>query len=103
MGDPRTNSLIVTAARDTMFQIAQTVGRLDATDAKKQRVFVYSLEHVDPDTVANVLRGMLGDQTATTANQQNGASRLNERAATGATMDANQIFNSSGNARGGGR
>ena len=103
VGDPRTNSLVVTAARDTMFQIAQTVGRLDATDAKKQRVFVHSLEHADADAVANVLRGMLGDQTATNANMQNGASRLQDRSATGAAMDANQIFNSSGNARGGGR
>jgi general secretion pathway protein D len=103
VGDPRTNSLVVTAARVTMFQIAQTVGRLDATDAKKQRVYVYSLEHADADAVANVLRGMLGDQTATTANQQNGASRLSERTATGAAMDANQIFNSNNNNSRGGR
>jgi general secretion pathway protein D len=103
VGDPRTNSLVVTAARDTMFQIAQTVGRLDATDAKKQRVYVYSLEHVDPDSVANVLRGMLGDQTATNTNAQNGASRLSERSATGAAMDANQIFNSNNNNSRGGR
>jgi type II secretory pathway component GspD/PulD (secretin) len=103
VGDPRTNSVVVKAARDMMVAIAQTIGRLDSTDAKKQRVYVYSLEHADADAVANVLRGMLGDQTAQNANIQNGASRLQERSGTGAAMDANQIFNSNNNGRGGGR
>ena len=34
VGDPRTNSLVITASRDTMMQIAETVGRLDATDVR---------------------------------------------------------------------
>src|SRR5690606_20907601 len=61
VGDPRTNSVVVTAAAETMVEISEMVGRLDATDAKKQRVYVHSLEHADADVVADVLRGMLGE------------------------------------------
>ena len=102
VGDPRTNSLLVSAARDTMMQIAETVGRLDSTDAKKQRVYVHSLEHADADSVASVLRGMLGDQSATSA--QSNTSRLTERTTTGAAMDSSSVLNSnSGGGGGGGR
>ena len=94
VGDPRTNALVVTAARDTMMQIAETVGRLDATDAKKQRVYIYSLEHADADSVATVLRGMLGDQSANSIQQQSGAARLTNRSAQGAAMDTSQFSNS---------
>ncbi len=90
VGDPRTNSLIVTAARESMAQIAETVGRLDATDAKKQRVFVHSLEHADADAVAAVLRGMLGQGGST----QTDVSRLSERTSTGAAIDASQATTS---------
>jgi general secretion pathway protein D len=97
VGDPRTNSMLVIAARDTLMEIAEMVGRLDATDAKRQRVFVHSLEHADAESVANVLRGMLGDQTATQTQAQGGAGRLTERSASGATMDGSaQGFGDSG-------
>ena len=91
VGDPRTNSLVVTAARETMIEISEMIGRLDSTDAKKQRVFVHSLEHADVDGVASVLRGMLGGPNANTA--QPTASRLTERSTTGATMDTAETSN----------
>ena len=100
VGDPRTNSVLVIAARDTLMEIAEMIGRLDATDAKKQRVFVHSLEHADAESVANVLRGMLGDQTATQSAAQSGAGRLTERSANGAAMEASsQGIGSSGGGR----
>ncbi len=94
VGDPRTNSLIVTAASETMVQVSEVVGRLDATQAKKQRVFVHSLQHADAENVANVLRGMLGQQTTGAGGLPNGTSRLTERTATGATMDADDAMSS---------
>jgi type II secretory pathway component GspD/PulD (secretin) len=105
VGDPRTNSVVVAAARDTLMDIAEMIGRLDATDAKKQRVFVHSLEHADAESVANVLRGMLGDQTATQSSAQGGAGRLTERSANGAAMDASAsgLGSSSGGRSSGGR
>ncbi len=94
VGDPRTNALLVNAAASAMMEIAEMIGRLDATDQKKQHIYVHSLEHADVDSVANVLRGMLGDQTATTT--QNAAGRLTERSASGASMDTQQTSNGGG-------
>jgi general secretion pathway protein D len=97
VADPRTNSLVVTASRESMMQIAETVGRLDQTDAKKQRVFMHSLEHADAENVAAVLRGMFGDQSVITrSGAQSGTSRLSERAATGASTEATAGMNSGG-------
>lgn len=100
VGDPRTNSLIVTASRESMTQVAETIGRLDSTDSKKQRVYVHSLEHADADTVANVLRGMLGDPGAVSSTQQAGASRLSDRSANGASMNTSDSSSNSGRAAG---
>ena len=101
VGDGRTNSLLVNAARDALAEIAEMIGRLDASDAKKQHVYVHSLEHADVDGVANVLRGMLGDQSAT--NTQNSAGRLSTRSANGATIDTTQATSGSGGGSSGGR
>ena len=100
VGDPRTNSLVVTASHDSMSQIAETVGRLDSTDAKKQRVFVHRLEHADVESAANVLRGMLGDQSAITSTQN--GNRLQNRSTNGASMDTSDMSNT-GTGGGGGR
>jgi type II secretory pathway component GspD/PulD (secretin) len=88
VGDPRTNALLVNAARDAMAEIAEMIGRLDATDAKKQHVYVHSLEHADVDSVAGVLRGMLGDQSANATQTSTG--RLTNRSVNGAAMDTSQ-------------
>lgn len=86
VGDPRTNSLLVNAARETMTEVAELIGRLDATDAKRQRVYVHSLEHADADSVATVLRGMLGGVNGSSTQAQ--TNRLLDRTATGATIDS---------------
>ena len=109
VGDPRTNTLIVSAARETMMTVAEMVGRLDASSDKRQQVFVVPLEHADVDNVADVLRGMFetgtttGRSTArTTTGTGTGTSRLTQRVTEGATS-ANTTFNTSRGAGGGGR
>jgi len=102
VGDPRTNSLLVSAAKDTLVEIAETIGRLDAKDTKKQHIYVHSLEHADVDSVANVLRGMLGDQTASSASQNRG-SQLTNRSANGATLDTSAAGGTSGGGNNSGR
>ena len=79
-------------------QIAETIGRLDATDAKKQKVYTYQLKNTDPESMAVVLRGVLGEQTQT---QPSGTNRLNERSASGATMDTSEFSNGGGGGGGG--
>jgi hypothetical protein len=85
-----------------MFQIAETVGRLDATDAKKQHVYIYNLESADPDNVAAILQGMFGNQNGTnTTNTQPSTTRLNQRTTTGASSDATDVMNINASRSGG--
>ena len=56
--DARTSSVVVSAANDLMPQIAEIIAQLDANQARKQKVFVYSLENADVQTVEQVLRNM---------------------------------------------
>lgn len=62
VADPRTNSVIVSASGELMSQIGKMVLQLDKDNSKKQKVYVYSLEHADADNVAEILRGMFEDR-----------------------------------------
>jgi general secretion pathway protein D len=100
--DPRTNSVIVTCSHDTMTEIANTIGRLDATDAKKQHIRVYTLENADPDNVASILRGMFTVNGANTTQTQNTTDVLSQRTTSGASSDVVNTLNTSGNSSSGG-
>ena len=62
VADPRTNSVIVSASGELMSQIGKMIFQLDKDNSKKQKVYVYSLEHADTDNVAEILRGMFEDR-----------------------------------------
>lgn len=62
VADPRTNSVIVSASGELMSQIGKMILQLDKDNSKKQKVYVYSLEHADTDNVAEILRGMFEDR-----------------------------------------
>jgi type II secretory pathway component GspD/PulD (secretin) len=95
--DPRTNSILINAGRDTMEQIALNIGRLDATDSKKQHVYIYALQNADPDNVATILRGMFSGQNSTsTTGAQPSSSMLNQRTQTGASSDVTNTINTGG-------
>ena len=47
VADARTSSIIVSAASELMPQIEEMVAQLDASPAKKQKVYIYSLENAD--------------------------------------------------------
>lgn len=91
--DARTNTVLVSASRDTMLEIAQTIGRLDASKEKKQRVFIHKLDNADADNVAAILQGMLGNTTS--ASSQPSTSRLNERTTTGASTEITDAIGTS--------
>jgi type II secretory pathway component GspD/PulD (secretin) len=65
--DARTSSVIVTASKDMMEQIADMVLQLDASPARKQKVFTYSLENADVTTVQQVLNGLFQGQNTRSA------------------------------------
>lgn len=62
VADPRTNSVIVSASGELMSQIGKMILQLDEDNSKKQKVYVYPLEHADADNVAEILRGMFEDR-----------------------------------------
>ena len=99
VADPRTNSVVVSASHDTMAQVAVTIGRLDASSAKKQHVHVYTLNHADPDNVAAILKGMFSVDTASssTTNPQPSLIRLPNRTTTGASSDITDTLNTNSN------
>ena len=97
VADPRTNSVIVSASRDSMEEIALTIGRLDSSDSKKQHIRVYTLDNADPDNVASILRGMFTANGAATSQTQNPTDALRERTTTGASTDVVNTLNTSGN------
>lgn len=77
--EPRTSSLVVTASKDMMPEIANMIADLDASDAKRQRVHVFKLDNADSDNVQQVLQDMFGSsmQNRNTQRLQNNA--LNTR------------------------
>lgn len=79
VADQRTSSLIVSAASEQMPQIEEMIKQLDQP-AKKQKVFVYSLENADVGQVEQILRDMFDRSgTSSSRNSQNQGSALQNR------------------------
>ena len=86
VADPRTNSVLVNASRASIGQIGLLIGRLDASDSKKQHIYVHRLAHADPTNVAYILNGMFSVSGSNNF-QQPTDSRLQTRSANGLTTD----------------
>lgn len=99
VADPRTASVIVTASKEAMSDIAEIVEQLDANSAKKQKVFVYTMENADVKQVETVLRNLFpsSNQRSTQSNQ---ADPLSQRAQSNTMINSSAPqAGSSGNAR----
>lgn len=71
VADPRTYSVIVSASRETLEDVDGIIRQLDASTARKQKVFVYSLEHGDVKQVESVLRNLFqGSNVRATGSQE---------------------------------
>jgi type II secretory pathway component GspD/PulD (secretin) len=81
VADARTQSVIVSAASGLMDQIRTMVTQLDSNPAKKQNVYVYSLENADAQQVESVLQEMFETTTRNNSrNSQNQNNALQNRA-----------------------
>ena len=100
VADQRTNSVLVNASRASITQIALLVGRLDASDSKKQHIYVHSLAHADPGNVAAILSSMFNVSGANSAYVQPSTTRLDTRSATGLTTDAQSTLGGSSSSSG---
>ncbi len=76
VADMRTSSVIVSAASDLMPQIAAMIAQLDSSPAKKQRVYVYSLENAEVDQVQQVLQDMF-ERNSTSRNNRSSTTQNN--------------------------
>ncbi len=84
--DLRTKSVVVSASRELMPEIAQIITQLDSDPARKQKVHVFSVENSDPAAVEEILRGLFETQntrnrsTTSRSNTRQAGSQLNSRA-----------------------
>lgn len=90
VADPRTYSVIVTASKDDMPAIAEVVAQLDSSAARKQKVFVYTLENADVRQVENVLRNLFQSSGARTPTSTQ-PDPLATRAQSNAQQSASQL------------
>jgi general secretion pathway protein D len=88
VADARIQSVIVTAPKDLMDQIAGMMHDLDVPSQRDQKVYVYHLDHGDPNQVVQVLQNTFGgNNSRSTSSTQQGA--LETRANAGATTAGN--------------
>ena len=106
VADPRTSSVVVSAAKDLMPQIAEMVLQLDSNPARKQKVFVYSLENANVIEVESVLRNLFESQntrgTQNSQNQQNNALQNRQNTTSQQQQGITTPFGQGGGGLGGG-
>jgi general secretion pathway protein D len=102
--DARTSSVIVTAAKDLMDQIAEMILQLDSSAARKQKVFVYPLENANVQEVEGILRNLFETQNTRntrTTSQQNNPLTTRQNNAAQSQGNPNTTFGSGGLGGGG--
>lgn len=99
--DQRTSSLIVSASNEVMPQIAEMVAQLDSSPARRQKVYVYSLENADVQQVEQVLQDMFQrSNSGMNRNSQNQDNALSTRSRN--NQNSQGTTTGAGNNRGGG-
>lgn len=84
--DQRTRSVVVSAARNLMDQIAAMITDLDSDPARKQKVFVFDVQNSDPEQVQEILQSLFPAQNygaygaGRTYRQNRAGTQLNTRA-----------------------
>jgi type II secretory pathway component GspD/PulD (secretin) len=88
VADPRTFSVIVTAAKEQMPDITEMVAQLDSSSARKQQAFIYTMENANVKQVETILKNLFQTTGRTTTNNQPDA--LTTRATTNAQQNTTQ-------------
>jgi type II secretory pathway component GspD/PulD (secretin) len=101
VADPRTASVVVTASKDMIGQIASMVEQLDQDSPKVAHVGVIHLENADPVQVEQVLQDMFQSTTSSHSSSASQQSPLQTRiqqntgtATTGSTVGGTGLGNS---------
>lgn len=104
VADRRTGSVVVTASKAMIEQIAKMIDDLDSDPARKQKVYVYSLENADVQQVEGVLHDLF-ETTGTVSQrstQQQNSDALTQRQTSAAqqTTTSSQFQIGTGNSAG---
>jgi len=83
VADPRTFSIVVSASRDQMPDIAEMVARLDYSSARKQKAFIITVQNADVQQVQTVLQSLFQSSVSRNAASTQ-ADPLSSRATTNA-------------------
>ena len=109
VADARTQSVIVTASKDLMEEIAGMMTQLDVPSNRDQKVFVYHMNNGDPQETLQVLQNMFQNssttsRTGTGASSQNSAlqNRQTQNATTTGTSSSTTGFGTGTTRPGGG-
>jgi len=90
VADPRTSSVVVTASKDLMQEIAGMMEQLDVPSDRDQGVYVFQMKNGDPQQALTVLQNMFQSsstsRSGTSSSSQNSA--LQQRAVNGTTTMA---------------
>jgi general secretion pathway protein D len=110
VADARTSSVIVTASKDLMGQIAGMVRELDVASTRDQQVHVFRMNNGDPQQAVQVLQNMFqsttSGRTGASGNAQNSAlmqRQQNNNQTMGNTSTGSGSFGNSGGGRSGGQ
>lgn len=87
VADPRTYAVIISAAKEQMPDILDTVKQLDGNPARKQKVFTYTMENANVTQVETALRNLFPSSTNRTATN-NTVDPLEQRARVNAQNSA---------------
>jgi len=88
VADPRTASVVVSAAKDLIAQIEAVVTELDSNPARKQNVKVIKLQNADAQQVQQVLQDMF--EKSGTSNNRSNSRNGNNQTSTLQTRSSNQ-------------
>jgi general secretion pathway protein D len=94
IADLRTNSVVVTAVRESMAIVEEMVEQLDANPAKDRKVFVYSLENADAEEVAEILQQTF--QSSTSGGNTNRSNNTNSSRQTNQNRNSNNTQRNTG-------
>jgi type II secretory pathway component GspD/PulD (secretin) len=85
VADSRTQSVIVMASKDLMFEIAGMMQSLDVSSTRDQGVYSYTLHNADPQEVAQVLQNMF--QSSSSSGRGSGSQSSSQQPETSPLMN----------------
>lgn len=101
VADPRTFSVVVAAAKEQLPDIAEMIAKLDGSSARKQKVYVYTLENGDVHQVEAILKNLFQSNNSRSSTSTQ-ADPLGNRATTNSqATNNNATLSLDGNSRGG--